>query len=105
MAARAPTFFPPRAGAQGEPAAAPSTALTGVVREVIQVTSYTYLRITTADSADQWAAIEANPTVAVGDTVSVVRASLMQNFESKTLGRTFATIYFGALGSKDTAGL
>ena len=88
------------AAAAPTPAAA-DTSLHGVVAERIDVSSYTYLRIKGA-KGDAWAAIPTNP-VAVGTEVTIPNPTPMQNFQSSTLKRTFATIYFGG-GVQTTAG-
>lgn len=73
-----------------------SGSLAGVVREVIQVPNYTYLRLATS-GGDVWAAVNADTTLREGQQVRVVSAMEMSDFTSKTLGRTFASIWFGDL--------
>lgn len=88
----------------GMPANAPTPAgepggesgVSGVVAEVIQVPNYTYLRLTTANG-EAWAAITSTEAVTVGQNVHLTSATEMTNFTSKTLNRTFASIWFGAL--------
>ena len=90
----------PRAGFlpdRGEPMASPTT-VTGVVREVIQVPNYTYLRLEVAEGAQVWAAVETTTAVSAGARASVDRAVMMHDFASKALGRSFEEIYFGRLG-------
>jgi len=65
---------------------------TVVVQEVIQTTSYTYLKVKEADR-DFWIAI-AKRQIAAGATISFAGGLEMNNFESKDLQRTFETIYF-----------
>jgi len=65
---------------------------TVVVQEVIQATSYTYLKVREADK-DFWMAI-AKRQIAAGATISFVGGLEMKNFESKDLQRTFETICF-----------
>jgi len=65
---------------------------TAVVQEVIQATSYTYLKVKEADR-DFWIAI-AKRQIAAGATISFAGGLEMKNFESKDLQRTFETIYF-----------
>jgi hypothetical protein len=75
------------------PAVAPAAAMiTGVVEEVIQGTSYTYLRIK-QDDRDIWVATT-RQEVEVGKTVSFAGGLEMKNFPSKELQRTFDSIYF-----------
>lgn len=71
-------------------------ALAGEVLEVIDVPSYTYLRIGAKGSEGAWAAV---PTakVAIGARVRVGNAMKMTDFKSTALGRTFPSIYFGTL--------
>ncbi len=84
------------AAADSVPVAGTVASTTGAVLESLDVPGFTYLRLKTKDG-ETWAAV---PTAAVkkGDTVTVENGSLMNNFESKTLKRTFATILFGSLG-------
>lgn len=64
----------------------------GVVEEVIQAESYTYLRVKT-NGEDQWLAVNKMP-VETGETVYYDNGMEMKDFQSKTLQRTFDTIYF-----------
>ncbi len=80
---------------QGHPDVSNSTArppLKGTVLETMNSGGYTYVRLDVGGS-EVWAA---GPTtqLAVGDTVSVSTSMPMQNFQSKTLNRTFDKIYF-----------
>ncbi|MFO1314449.1 MAG: nucleotide-binding protein [Burkholderiales bacterium] len=77
--------------------AAPSSPLTvrGQVLEVQDVDNYTYLRLKTKDG-EQWAAVNRAP-VKKGAEVAIENATVMKDFESKTLKRKFATIVFGEL--------
>jgi hypothetical protein len=88
------------ATAESAPPAAPATqsSLSGEVRETIDVAQYTYLRLSTKDRGELWAAVSKVP-ISVGSYVSIVDAARMTNFESATLKRTFDVIYFGNLGS------
>ncbi len=85
------------AQAAGEPAPLPPTGgvVSGVVLEVKDVDSYTYIRLKTKDG-ETWAAVSRAP-VKVGATVSIGDAMVMQNFESKSLKKTFPAIVFGSL--------
>jgi hypothetical protein len=74
------------------PAAAPTA--TGTVEESMDASSYTYVRVKTAQG-DIWAAAT-QFKVAKGDQVVVPLNMPMQNFESKTLHRTFPMIYFAS---------
>ncbi len=64
----------------------------GVVEEVIQTESYTYLRVK-ANGEDSWLAVNKLP-VEKGETIYYDNGMEMRNFESKTLQRTFDSIYF-----------
>lgn len=65
---------------------------TVVVQEVVQATSYTYLKVKEADS-EFWIAITKRE-IEAGETISYAGGLEMKNFESKDLQRTFETIYF-----------
>lgn len=67
---------------------------TVVVQEVVQATSYTYLKVKEADS-EFWIAITKRE-IEAGETISYAGGLEMNNFESKDLQRTFETIYFVA---------
>jgi len=91
-----------------KPAAAPAAAgaiasntLTGKVQETIDASQYTYLRIQTA-SGDVWAAVPTTKA-AVGSEVTVQGPIWMENFQSKTLNRTWPRIAFGTLGGPGAA--
>jgi len=83
--------------ADNSAAAAPATAaaVTGVVLEVKDVESYTYLRLKTRDG-ETWAAVAKVP-VKKGAEVTLENVMVMNNFESKSLKKTFPTILFGNL--------
>lgn len=103
--AAAPAQTAPMAMGGGEMPAPGAQSVVGTVAEVIQVPSYTYLRLTTA-SGEQWAAISTNPDMAVGQLVTVVGTEMV-DFTSTTLKRTFSTIWFGNLqngGAKPSMG-
>ena len=77
------------------PVTAPVTALQGEVLEVRDVDMYTYLRLKTKDG-ETWAAVTKVP-VKKGAQVSIANPMVMQNFESKTLKKTFDKIVFGSI--------
>lgn len=81
------------AASAATPSASPS--LQGEVLETRNVEGYTYLRLKTAQG-EAWAAV---PTTAVktGSQVTIGNASTMQNFESRTLKKTFDKIVFGQI--------
>ena len=89
---------PTQPGAAGmAPAGAPMTAqgLSGKVLERLDASPYCYLRIQTA-KGEVWAAVP-EAKIEKGTEVTVVSPMLMNNFESKTLNRTFAEVFFGTL--------
>ncbi|MBK8791505.1 MAG: nucleotide-binding protein [Holophagaceae bacterium] len=86
----APTTGAPMSG---EPAQA--QGLTGKVLERIDAAPYSYLRLQTA-RGEVWAAVP-EAKLEKGAEVTIASPMLMNNFESKTLNRTFAEIFFGNL--------
>ena len=75
------------------PIAAPAaTMVTGVVEEVLQAPSYTYLRVKEG-GRDVWVATS-KQEVEVGKTISFAADLERKNFSSKELQRTFESIYF-----------
>jgi len=77
------------------PAAAAGQGLSGKVLERLDASPYCYLRIQTS-RGEVWAAIP-EAKIEKGTEVTVANPMLMNNFESKTLNRTFAEVYFGTL--------
>lgn len=73
----------------------PAGPLRGQVLETRNVDGYTYLRLKTA-GGETWAAV---PTTAVkpGALVSIGNTKVMENFESKSLKKTFDKIVFGQI--------
>jgi hypothetical protein len=80
--------------------AASASSLKGTILEVKDVESYSYLRLKTKDG-ETWAAVARTP-LKKGAQVTIENATVMTNFESKSLKRTFPTIVFGNLAG--TAG-
>ena len=80
--------------AQTSAAQAPS-ALKGEVLETRNVDGYTYLRLKTA-GGETWAAVPTT-TVKPGAQVTISQSMTMNNFESKTLKKTFDKIVFGQI--------
>ena len=74
----------------------PGGTITGTVRERIPVGPYVYVRLETNGGDDLWTAVNEAP-LEVGDAITVHNVMLMEQFQSQTLKRTFARIYFGAL--------
>ena len=89
------------AWAAGTSAPAPMTSVKGKVLEVKDVETYTYLRLKTKDG-EIWAAVGKAP-VKVGSDVTIENASMMYNFESKTLKKKFDQIAFGSLAGSGAA--
>lgn len=94
---QAPVVAAPVQGAPAPQAQAPAAGLsiTGKLLERIEASPYCYLRIKTA-SGEVWAAVP-ETKVEKGAEVTVAGAMIMRDFESKTLKRTFAEVYFGTL--------
>jgi hypothetical protein len=74
-----------------------AAALKGEVLEVREAPPYTYLRLKT-NEGETWAAVAAAP-VKKGAQVSIDNPAVMQNFESKSLKKTFDKIVFGTLAN------
>lgn len=79
--------------------------VSGEVLEVVEVDSYTYLRLKTREG-ELWAAVSKAPATK-GSRVTIENVSMMSNFESKSLKRTFQKIAFGTLagGNPGSSGL
>lgn len=79
----------------GMPTASQGATLNGEVLEVQRASSYTYLRLKTADG-EVWAAVS-SAGVEKGQRVTLDDAMTMENFESRALKRKFDRIVFGTL--------
>jgi len=64
-----------------------------VVKEILQANNYTYVNATEGGK-DIWLAILKTDSIEVGKTYYFDEAMPMENFKSKDLDRTFASIYF-----------
>ncbi|KAF0163470.1 MAG: tRNA/helicase-type nucleic acid binding protein [Rhodocyclaceae bacterium] len=84
-----------------QPAASQATVLKGEVLEVKDVDTYTYVRLKTADG-ETWAAVGRAP-LKKGAKVVIEDVTVMNNFESKALKRTFPKIVFGTLAGTGAA--
>jgi hypothetical protein len=73
----------------------------GKILEVIDVPSYTYLRIEQGNES-VWTAVSSTK-VTVGQNVRVRAQTKMENFASSTLKRTFESIYFGVVDDGSSA--
>lgn len=93
MRASKPAAPAAHAGPPSAPASAPAAGmLRGKVLETMNASNYTYARVETPDG-EQWLA---GPQTAmkVGDLIAWPGGAPMNDFQSKTLGRTFDTILF-----------
>ncbi len=77
---------------QNMPSNKSTAAHTVEVEEVIQVSSYSYLRVKEGEK-EYWMAVTKGSFLE-GQVLTYDRAMEMKNFESKELNRTFETIYF-----------
>lgn len=93
--AQGPASAPAPAAVAAAPSVAPGGTLTGTLREQIPVGPYVYVRLETANG-DEWAAVNEG-RLTMGAPVTVYNVMKMEQFNSPTLGRTFARIYFGML--------
>ena len=102
--ANAPSTHHPSTAAPAMPEArasdavdrSPAGAVEGEVLEVLDVPQYTYARLGAKGSEGIWTAF-GSAKVVVGQHLELRNASLMTDFTSKVLNRTFATIWFGDL--------
>jgi hypothetical protein len=80
----------------------PSRAVVkGVVLEVKDAGSYTYLRLKTREG-ETWAAVARAP-VRQGDEVTIKDVMFMKDFQSKALNRKFGMLAMGTLAGSDVA--
>lgn len=70
--------------------------VSGKVQQTMDASRYTYIQYQSEEGVLAWAAVP-KVTVSKGETVSIVESLTMENFESKTLGRTFPRVVFGVL--------
>ncbi len=75
--------------------AQPATSMSGTVVEKVDAAGYSSVRVKTA-TADEWAAVP-QVELATGAKVTIEVQARMQNFESKTLKRTWPVIIFGTI--------
>jgi hypothetical protein len=97
----------PPATPAAQPAAAATSAndFTGTVAETMNSGGYTYARLQAPGKDDVWIAGNEFPAKA-GERLTVALEMPMQNFESKTLKRTFDKVVFGKLaGAAVPAGM
>lgn len=79
-----------------------NSVVSGEVLETKDVDGYTYLRLKTKDG-ETWAAVNTT-SVKKGAKITIENAMVMNNFESKTLKKTFPSIVFGNLAGTTTGG-
>ena len=72
-------------------------SVTGTVLETMDAAGYTYMRLKTSDG-EIWAAVQ-KVSIKKGSEVTIVNATPMNGFESKTLKRKFDRIVFGNLSA------
>jgi hypothetical protein len=95
----------PQASAPAQTASIPAPAAaikTGTVAETMDAGGYTYMLVDDGTS-QVWVAITQAP-VKVGEEVSYFDGMVMQNFESKSLGRTFESVVFSSGLASGSAG-
>lgn len=93
----------PAMNAAPTPSPAAGGGFAGTVAEVIQVPNYTYLRLNTPQG-ERWAAVTTTHAVQPGQAVRLASAVEMTGFASKSLNRTFDSIWFGELDTSGTPG-
>ncbi|HEY0858110.1 MAG TPA: nucleotide-binding protein [Albitalea sp.] len=76
-------------------------SISGEVMQTQNVDSYTYVRLKTAEG-EIWAAVEKAP-LKNGERITIGNASMLQNFQSKSLNKTFDRIVFGQLANPRAA--
>ena len=84
--------------------AAPSSGtgtLEGRVQETLDAGAYTYVRLRTAEG-DRWAAV-VKADLKPGSTVAVEQDMVMEDYKSRTLGRTFDRVVFGVIAGAPPA--
>jgi len=89
-----------------EAAPAPTAALKGKVAETMDASGYTYVRLDDGSGKELWAAVP-KAELKVGEEISLQGGSVMENFNSKTLNKTFEKIIFATgvtrAGDKEVA--
>jgi hypothetical protein len=83
------------AWAAGDAAPPGAPPVKGEVLEVLDTDAFTYMRLRTA-KGETWAAVS-KAAVKKGEQVTIDNPTVMQNFQSKSLKRTFDTIVMGRL--------
>lgn len=101
VAPSTPKGAPPRPAVHDMPpptaeGSGPVKIINGEVLETIDVSRYTYVHVRPPTGEPIWTAIPQTP-LEVGAQVAIAQSIVMENFESKTLKRTFPSIVFGVL--------
>jgi hypothetical protein len=86
----------PPASASAATSLREASTFAGTVLETMDSGGYTYIKLSTPEG-ERWAAVSL-AKVKVGDPVTIVDATVMTDFEAKSLGRKFDRIIFGTLG-------
>lgn len=89
------------AGGNAAATSAAATVVKGDVLEFSNVDSYTYLRLKTKDG-ETWAAVSRFP-VKQGEKVTIENVTVMDNFESRSLNKTFPKLVFGTVAGAGSA--
>ena len=76
-----------------EASAPPPAALKGKVAETMDASGYTYVRLDDGSGKEMWAAVP-KTELKVGEEISLQGGSVMENFNSKSLNKTFEKIIF-----------
>lgn len=97
---QASTTSAPESSAVAEAPAAPATpaapgAVSGKVLETMDASGYTYVRLDDGSGNEVWAA-GPKTVVEIGEEVTLQGGSVMNNFSSKSLDRTFESIIFAS---------
>ncbi len=94
-ATQKPVVVQPQDQQAAPPQLAPErVAITGKVTETMNASGYTYVNVET-DNGSVWAAMP-ETTIEVGQDIALAGGMEMQNFESKSLGRTFDSVVFSS---------
>jgi len=85
--------FPGKQASSGAASAAPAAAeVSGTVVQTMNAGGYTYALLD-KDGAQIWCAMP-ETQIKVGDDIAVAPGAPMYNFNSRSLNKTFETIYF-----------
>lgn len=75
------------------PAIPQAPAKSGKVVEKLDASNYTYVRLDDGSGTEIWAAVP-KTQLEIGEEITLMGGSVMRNFTSKTLNRTFESIIF-----------